>query len=1246
MFKKLKKLVVASVLLLSSFLVTKPQSVQANWTNNGTITLTNAADLSIDIIRQSYYSASNGWNLTCGNDGVPEPAGIKKKGDSTTINFSDLQLVTDENVKKFLYYGWNGPGFSQVKDRMETAWARAKENPQNRADMSSVPNVASYLGTHHMLSWYWNGVSGKKPGRSFAAGDNKPMRGTDRENLYRHILSLPNAPASFKAYVWKHGNHAQDMFLWRSQYNADLKLKKQSANKTLSDLSTAGYSLQNAQYGVYGSEVHAQRDISRLGTLTTDAEGNTNTLSLPMGKTYYVKELVAPKGFELDDIVHPVYLDANKTLNVTDEPKTDPFNLFLEKNDGKGTKLPGAEFEVKYYAGLFNTAEELANQTPLRTWVFRTDNNGVVKFADTHKIRGDELFKSESGTTVGLIGTYTYQEIKAPEGYLLDNTIFVSQLKEDDTTTGRNVVYNAPRISNQVKQGKIAITKQMDKNINGKQQDGLKVAGANIAFDIVSNKTNQVVATITTDENGYAETPLLDYGSYTVKEKASAENEGYHLVQDFTVNIQEHGKVYHYALENFIRQSKLKIVKIDADTKQTVPLAGFAFKLQDDKGNFISQTIPYPREKVVDTFITDETGTVQLPENLLYGNYKIVEMNTPQNSGYVLNTTALPVTITGNETVLTVEFENQKQKLIVELDKLAEQVNGIQENTKTYTINNETKTFTTKSFTFSEQHLAGVTFELRKKDGTVLQRKTTTNEKLVFDPVDLGTYDLVEVATATGYVLNSQPVEVVGTPQAQTIRYDIQSATIINQRQIIQLEVNKIMEAPQYQNVDNPLKDVVFGLYTKQPITKNNFTLEKDTLVATSGIENGKATFNVDIAGEYYVKELTTNTVYVLSPEVIDYTITHDENATSTIKKITPTTVENTLKRVSVKLVKVDANQTDKTLAGAEFKLVAIKDDETIEIGNYVTDDNGEIHVSNLEVNAKYKFVETKAPSGYIDLGTELVFDVPAETPHQETLTYTLNNEKIPEIKTQAHGKDQQVQEEVVPQEKTPIIETAIIKDLVIGRRYKTTISLVDLATKTIIEKRDIEFIAEGTTHTITETFEVDGFKHNDGVVFAEDLYREKDGQYILIAEHNKDYDDKEQTVPFKKHGKVTVFKIDSTTKEKIKRYVKFGLYLNGELVAEKTSDTGIIVFDRLIEGYEYEVKELDAPLGYVKSDEVLRVVITKENTDLSFEYENHLPPTIKIPVPTNDTTETVLFIATLVAAIIGLVVLRDKQNR
>ncbi len=1002
MFKKLKKLVVASVLLLSSFLVTKPQSVQANWTNNGTITLTNAADLSIDIIRQSYYSASNGWNLTCGNDGVPEPAGIKKKGDSTTINFSDLQLVTDENVKKFLYYGWNGPGFSQVKDRMETAWARAKENPQNRADMSSVPNVASYLGTHHMLSWYWNGVSGKKPGRSFAAGDNKPMRGTDRENLYRHILSLPNAPASFKAYVWKHGNQEQDMFLWRSQYNADLKLKKQSANKSLSDLSAAGYSLQNAQYGVYGTKQDADNDRNRLGTLTTDAQGNTNTLSLPMGKTYYVKELVAPKGFKLDDTIHSVYLDANKTLNVTDEPKTDPFDIFLEKNDGKGTKLPGAEFEVKYYAGLFNTAEELANQTPLRTWVFRTNSNGEIHFGDEDKIRGDELFKDSEGNPVGLIGTYTYQEIKAPEGYLLDNTIFVAQVREDGVVNSGVTVYNAPRISNAIKQGKIAITKQMDKNINGKQQDGLKVAGANIAFDIVSQKTNQVVATIITNENGYAETPLLDYGSYTVKEKASVENEGYQLVKDFTVNIQEHGKVYHYALENFIKQSKLKIVKIDAETKQPVALAGFEFKLQDDKGNFISQTIPYPTEKVVDTFITDDNGTVQLPENVVYGNYKIVEINTSQNSGYVLNTTALPVTISGDETVVTVEFENEKQKLVVELNKLAQQVNGISETTNTYTINNTEQTFTTKSFTFSEQHLAGVTFELRKKDGTVLQRKTTTNEKLVFEPVDLGTYDLVEVETATGYVLNSQPIEVICTPQEQTVRFDIQTATIKNERQIIELEINKIMEAPQYQNSDNPLKDVVFGLYTKQPITKNNFTLEKDTLVATSNIENGKAVFKVDVEGEYYVKELSTNTIYVLSPEVLDYTITYDENATTNIKKIAPQTITNTLKRVSVKLIKVDANQPDKKLAGAEFKLVAIKDDKTVEIGNYVTDENGEIHVPNLEVNAKYKFIETKAPKGYLDLGSEVAFDVLKETEHNTTLTYTLENEPIPEMKTNA----------------------------------------------------------------------------------------------------------------------------------------------------------------------------------------------------------------------------------------------------
>ena len=89
-----------------------------------------------------------------------------------------------------------------------------------------------------------------------------------------------------------------------------------------------------AVYGVYGSESDAWSDSNRLGTLTTDASGNTVTLELRAG-TYWRRELTAPKGYALDTGVYSFSVTAGNTttLSVSDNPQSDPVGVLLKKID-------------------------------------------------------------------------------------------------------------------------------------------------------------------------------------------------------------------------------------------------------------------------------------------------------------------------------------------------------------------------------------------------------------------------------------------------------------------------------------------------------------------------------------------------------------------------------------------------------------------------------------------------------------------------------------------------------------------------------------------------------------------------------------------------------------------------------------------------------------------------------------------------------------------------------------------------
>lgn len=71
----------------------------------------------------------------------------------------------------------------------------------------------------------------------------------------------------------------------------------------INKLNQSGIGVANAVYGLYSDSACA----SLYDKLTTSADGKgTFAKSVDVGKTYYIKEITAPTGYELDDTVYPV----------------------------------------------------------------------------------------------------------------------------------------------------------------------------------------------------------------------------------------------------------------------------------------------------------------------------------------------------------------------------------------------------------------------------------------------------------------------------------------------------------------------------------------------------------------------------------------------------------------------------------------------------------------------------------------------------------------------------------------------------------------------------------------------------------------------------------------------------------------------------------------------------------------------------------------------------------------------------
>ena len=286
-----------------------------------------------------------------------------------------------------------------------------------------------------------------------------------------------------------------------------LTLHKDSSNKTLTDANDC-YSLAGAEYGVYTDS----NCSNKVATLTTNASGNANTVSLNPGR-YYVKETKAPKGYFTDSQVYTADVSgANREsspvkLSVSDNPANDPVDILLGKFDGQKTyngagnlpqgsaTLAGAEFTVDYYATLdYKSYDDLKNADvkPTRSWTFKTNENGIANFKADDFVSGDTFYYNSNNDPCIPRGTVVIRETKAPAGYVKSDDVSFQKIQENPTT-GAVRTYNVPKVAEQVYRSDIEFTKKAD---NGSAH----LAG--VPFKVTSLTTGESHIAVT-DENGY-----------------------------------------------------------------------------------------------------------------------------------------------------------------------------------------------------------------------------------------------------------------------------------------------------------------------------------------------------------------------------------------------------------------------------------------------------------------------------------------------------------------------------------------------------------------------------------------------------------------------------------------------------------------------------------------------------------------------------------------------------------------------
>ncbi len=663
------------------------------------------------------------------------------------------------------------------------------------------------------------------------------------------------------------------------ELTGSVRFHKESAMPSISDGNSC-YSLAGAEISIY-----SDADCTDLlDTLTTGEDGYTDYYSTTFREgdsvTLYFKETKAPNGFLINDEVRSITLDSedNYTETITDMPGNDPIRVLLKKQtaDGHGsgnTKLEGAEYTVKYYDTLSDTDPAQDGNAPKYTWVFKTDENGIIWLGEDWLISGSDGLISDFGGSYTIpIGTITIQETKAPEGYLLNDTVYVAKT---DIVNGTVRTTNLPTDDNAAQETPYEGTISIQKFLGGGST--VKTSEPDAEFEIYLTSAGSYDAapeesrqTITTDANGYAISKRLPYGTYTVHQTKG--NNKYYFVDDMEITISENNGNYHKILEDKPIEFYIKMVKKDADTGSTVNVSGTTFELYDENGKKVSFTkMTSSGMQTIDSFTTDENGCVYTTEKLLKGNYTLVETKAPD--GYVLDSTPVQFTVSEN----TYTADGGAEFILVEKSDKA--VTGQLTVTKVGEVLDKWDATTADSsnhFVYKKANISGASFVLTAKEdirtadnngyayraGDLVAEFTTgADGSSVINNLPLGSYVLTETKAPAGYVLDAAPVDVTLTYAGHTVEIVKDSKTVENERQKIAVDANKTDAATM-----NPLLNTVFALYADEDIVNNDGTviIKKGAMIERQSTNAlGKAVFVSDLPlGRYIVKEIDSPTGY------------------------------------------------------------------------------------------------------------------------------------------------------------------------------------------------------------------------------------------------------------------------------------------------------------------------------------------------------------------------------------------------
>lgn len=991
----------------------------------------------------------------------------------------------------------------------------------------------------------------------------------------------------------------------------------------------AGENIKN-----YKGDVVLEKD-KVIETVVSGQDGKASfTADIPIGHNYYIRESKAPEKYYKNDEVFTfqyIYKD-DKTyvyehhgefsneevrgtvhLNKIDR-ETD---AYLPQGDAI---LDGAVY------GLY-AKEDIVHPNKKTGVVYKSGDLVDQKVIKDGKADFNDLY----------LGEYYVQEISPPEGYLIDTTkypVSVPYEGQDVKVVERNVTvkeqvkkqaFQLIKVSEDGEQTEVDLVEgagfriYLLKDISGVKNGTIKpsngtdfVAKDFIGYDFSDEKPAVLyqdgkkteIPEMFTDKKGYLKSPEIPYGKYVVVETTTPEN--LDTIAPFIVNVTDDNREPQVwrVFDDRPFEFLLKIIKKDSITAKPVLNNSASYKIYNlDKKEYVEQIVHYPKYEKINVFKTNEEGYLITPEELKSGNYRIEEVQAPDNyvkPGYEKTLYSDGDKISFPNIALNGEYQSTPKKAIeVSLDsKTAHQVEP-DTNKKIIMVEQ-----------YNDQAVGSMNLE---KEG---QHLTGAKSENIVQKVQNG---LARIANKISDFFTGEN-------------------TVATEEKNLKFEYT-----------DGGVENAEFQVYAKEVIyTADGQTdadgnrlvqYNKDQLIATLKTNaEGKAQLSNLPVGKYYVKETIAGNSFVLNKEVKEFEIKYDGDETA----VTYSNVEyyNERQKVKISIVKKDA-ETKLPVSDTVFGLYAEEEIKDIK-GNVIVEKDALIEKNSTDKNGKLLF-ETDLPHGkyYLKelihhpgyLPSDKVYHFDASYQDQEINEIELTKEITNQPTVTKFTKTDIVTGEEIEGAKLQIIdkEGKIVEEWISGKEPHFVYALTPgeyllretLAPKGYIRAQDVKFTVEST-----------------GKVKSVKMKDERAKGRLKI--HKIDDESK-------KGLEGAVFELCDKETGKVLEELKTGKDGKAE---SKLLDIGTFKDGKLDKTYTYILVEKQAPENYIKNDKPMEITFKyKDDTtpviEINKEIANKMVKEIISSAPkTGDSTPVFMLIAFGVGAITSIIYCIMKKRK